>query len=58
MSLEPPGPGYSWCWNRRSPHPNPKIVCVLEKLVVEPPLGGVGLAAEFMPKVKHKPSVC
>jgi hypothetical protein len=32
-------------------HPDPKILAVLEHLEVEPPLGAVGLAAEFVPNM-------
>ena len=54
MSLDPAGPSYSqWCWNRCCVllTPDPKILGMLEQLEVEPPLGAVGLTAEFALKV-------
>ena len=56
MSLNPPGPRYSWwVWNRCCVllTPDPKILGVLEHLGVEPPLGDVRLAAEFVLKVNR-----
>ena len=53
-SLSHAGPSYSqWCWNRCRVllTPDPKFLGLLGSLGVEPPLGAVGLDAEFAPKV-------
>ena len=56
MSLDPSVPSYFWwCWNKCCVllTPDPKILGVLEHLGVEPPLGDVRLAAEFVLKVNR-----
>jgi hypothetical protein len=56
LSLYPDGPSYfQWFWNRCCVllTPDPKILGVLEHLGVEPPLGDVRLAAEFVLKVNR-----
>lgn len=53
-SLDPTCPSYFrwWCWKRCVLlTPDPKIQGMLEHLGGESPLGAVGLAAEFVPKV-------
>ena len=51
--LGPAGPSYFWCWGRRCflLTSNPLILGTLEYMGVNLPLGIVGLAAEFKPKV-------
>jgi hypothetical protein len=57
--LGPAGPSYFQCWGRFCVilTSDPLILGVLECLGVDLPLGVVGLAAEFMPKVcsVHQP---
>jgi hypothetical protein len=51
VSLDPAGPGYSVLEQTLFLlTSDPMILGVLEHLGVEPPLGAVGLAAEFVPK--------
>ena len=52
------GPSYSQCWDRCCVllTSDPMILGVLELLGVALPLGVVGLAMEFVPKVCHKES--
>jgi hypothetical protein len=59
VCLGPTGPSNSGCWNRCCVllTSNPVILGVLESPRVELPLGVVGMAAEFVPKVcsGHQP---